>query len=352
MTAAKRTVPISSHPAFKWGVGAWFALLLGLGLFVMPAQVHLLFAERLGLGGVTSDAATIRLVLSLAAALLGFLIGLVLAMRVVALSDAAADIDEIEPEDEGPNEEPDNVWLPDADHRESAPSETGRTHPLRHSSPPAPEPEEQPRRVDDAPRRPFNPREDLAEEGIASFFADPDPIATEAEDIPEGLTGDFVLTAGETVPEVAYFDEAWDSPLDETAATDDDAEPAPEPEPAAWEPDEDFTVAPAAEDGGDATPSAAAPAATAQETATAPLPTAALGDLSLEALTERLARALETAKSGPPEGDNRADDPVIAFLRREAERDAPASGSGPRSGDPQAELRSALDKLSRVGKHR
>ena len=49
MNAATHSAPISSHPAFKWGVGAWFALLLGLGLFVMPAAVHLLMAERLGL---------------------------------------------------------------------------------------------------------------------------------------------------------------------------------------------------------------------------------------------------------------------------------------------------------------
>ena len=41
---------------------------------------------------------------------------------------------------------------------------------------------------------------------------------------------------------------------------------------------------------------------------------------------------------------------VIAFLRREAERDAPESRRGETSDDPQAELRSALDKLSRVGK--
>ena len=40
MTAAKRTAPISSHPAFKWGVAAWFALLLGLGLFVMPPAIQ------------------------------------------------------------------------------------------------------------------------------------------------------------------------------------------------------------------------------------------------------------------------------------------------------------------------
>ena len=88
MTTAARPAPLTRHPAFRWGVAAWFALLLGLGLFVMPEAVHQAIGEKLGLGGVLPGAEAKRVVLSLLAALLGLGIGLVLAMRVTALSDA------------------------------------------------------------------------------------------------------------------------------------------------------------------------------------------------------------------------------------------------------------------------
>ena len=90
---ATRTAPVSKHPAFKWGVGLWFALLMGLGLFVMPESIHQALAERLFLDGVLS-AASSRIVLSVIAALLGLLIGVVLAMRVAAINDAVHDDDE------------------------------------------------------------------------------------------------------------------------------------------------------------------------------------------------------------------------------------------------------------------
>ena len=52
----------------------------------------------------------------------------------------------------------------------------------------------------------------------------------------------------------------------------------------------------------------------------------------------------------------RSDDPVIAFLRREVDRDRGAPGepredeSGERADDPRAGLRNALDKLDRVSR--
>ena len=58
MTDATRTAPVSKHPAFKWGVGLWFALLMGLGLFVMPESIHQALAERLSLDGVLSAASS------------------------------------------------------------------------------------------------------------------------------------------------------------------------------------------------------------------------------------------------------------------------------------------------------
>ncbi|MBX7501413.1 hypothetical protein K3181_08165 [Qipengyuania sp. YG27] len=351
MTAATRPAPISSHPAFKWGVGAWFALLLGLGLFVMPSQVHLLLAERLGLNGMLSDPATIRAVLSLGAALLGLAIGLALALRVIALNDVAAEFDEPEADDEISAEEPDNIWLPDAGPQKNDSPSSRRTHPLRGSAARPEETEGPPPSVNDAPRRPFNPREDLAEEGIAPFLPDADPLVLDGEDITGGLGEDVVLPEAETMPGDPYFADAWHGPFDfspgaeglaetPTAIEEEDAIVLP-PAPAALQVDEgewdDVESAPASD-------------TTEQQLETPPLPATALGDLSLEALTERLAHALEAAKPGSPDGGRGEEDPVIAFLRREAERDMSATGPGHRSSDPQAELRSALDKLSRVGK--
>lgn len=328
-----RTAPISSHPAFRWGVGAWFALLLGLGLFVMPAAVHQTLGERLGIAG-SLGADSLRLALSGAAALLGFVIGLVLAMRVASLNppkdkDAA---------DEGADEA-DAIWLSDDDADESA----------------AP--------LEDEPRRPFNPREDMEEEGIG--------VAREEAEEPEAIDEDSALM------------ELWREEMGDDA--DLPTPPAPTPEPleepvdAEYEPvvevDESFDDDPVSGSEGfeDSLPTLAAdePLAEAEpptpETdeeasdpslefepepadAHAPEPSApeALGDLSLDALTERLASALEAARAAP-ESRSAETDPVIAFLRREAERDVPQTQRSEVGEDPQAELRSALDKLTRVG---
>ena len=359
MTAAKRTAPISSHPAFKWGVAAWFALLLGLGLFVMPAEVHLLLADRLGLGAVLPGATAIRAVLSAGAALLGLAIGLVLAMRVAALNETRAELDDepiaAEPEPEAEYAPAgDDVWLPDAGPVDEAP--TRRTHPLRvraarSDETPAPqetqETQESGPQVVDAPRRPFNPREDLAEEGIAPYEPERDSPLFEGEDIDEELAVGF-LQASETVPDAAYSTDAWDIPRIDSE---------PEPEPATAEEEEIVAISfPSQADGDDEGadfedeyPHAEEFEEEQEQAADVP-PLAALGDLSLDALTARLGSALEAAKPAPPTDSADEEDPVIAFLRREAEREAPAVGAGPHSSDPQAELRSALDKLSRVAK--
>ena len=82
----------------------------------------------------------------------------------------------------------------------------------------------------------------------------------------------------------------------------------------------------------------------------APAARESLADLSLDQLTSRLAAALEARKAAPGTPPVAEEDPdqVISFLRREAARAAPPAGPG--SEDPQAALRSALDKLGRVGK--
>lgn len=329
MTAAKRTAPISSHPAFKWGVAAWFALLLGLGLFVMPPAIHALLAERIGIAGILSDSTAIRAALSLIAAALGLLIGLVLAIRVAAINEASREDDDAETDSAG-------VWLQDREDEQGI--ETGPT-PLEAG----------------APRRPFNPREDIAEEGIG--IAGPQI----EEESPVEPAAPAEIGDG---PEIAQIDgraedrfitEDWEEPLPDTGI---DTGIAP-----AWDESRE-TLGIAAEAPSDAPlPEARDTAAIADAAGSAEPPEgsdmaendtvtpAALGDLPLDALTERLGAALGALKAGPPAqaAPNEAD-PVIASLRREAEREAPGPVPAESPSDPQAELRSALDKLSRVGK--
>lgn len=361
MNAATHSAPISSHPAFKWGVGAWFALLLGLGLFVMPAAVHLLIAERLGLADMLADAGMRRAVLSAGAAVLGLLIGLAIAMRVSAINEAMDDDD-----DAAGSDEPGGVWLQDDGGRDVAP--------LRKTG----------------PRRPFNPREDMAEEGIRPaedtpeeadseelLLADaprPDDAMTQLwhEEAGAGTAPDWpdepeVADANEM--EISVFDkfkaesappsiaDNWEEPV---AASEEDpweawqnvGPKAPEADPIA-----DLGIPPASdpdspdeEDAYEPAPPAPAETIPPPEPAPSPVPAAALGDLPLGELTERLGSALKALQAGPSAEEQEDSDMVIAFLRREAEREAPESHPGEKSDDPQAELRSALDKLSRVGK--
>lgn len=351
-----RTAPISSHPAFRWGVGAWFALLLGLGLFVMPAGVHQSIAGAVGLADMF-EANALRLILSGLAAALGLALGLVLAMRVAALNEA--DAEDLE------DEEADNlagVWLDDdtSDEPEVAP--------------------------DPGPRRPFNPLEDMEEEGIGAepqgepetveagpfgLSDDEDsalmelwreemgedapfpapPVATDGVPRePEDAVFEEVDEARDTIP--ASAEDGDDAPYDPFAAFDEEAEDeplqnavgvaadnAPDGHAADW--DDGYTPV---DDQAEAPPAAT-------ETTDVPPPpvTQALGDLPLDALTQRLSAALESAR-GTPAAPTEETDPVIAFLRREADRDAPEARASDPLSDPQAELRSALDKLSRVGK--
>jgi len=377
MNAATHSAPISSHPAFKWGVGAWFALLLGLGLFVMPAAVHLLMAERLGLAEMLADAGVRRLALSAVAAVLGLLIGLAIAMRVTAINEAMGDDDDVDHADD-----PGGVWL----HDDGAPD----APPLRKTG----------------PRRPFNPREDMAEEGIRP-----------AEDPPEETASEDLLLADAPQPDNAMM-QLWHEEVDGDTAPEWPTEPEPEavdanemeisvfdkfkaetaPAPVAdnweepvaafgedpWEEwqnvgpkvadvdpisdpigdldssdDSDFDISDEDCKGGDeegfGEPAPPAPPAPTEEVAPPepapdPVPAAALGDLPLDKLTERLGAALKAFQAGPSAEEQEDSDMVIAFLRREAERDAPESRPSAASDDAQAELRSALDKLSRVGK--
>ncbi|QPL40044.1 hypothetical protein IT881_01905 [Erythrobacter sp. A30-3] len=282
MTDATRTAPVSKHPAFKWGVGLWFALLMGLGLFVMPESIHQALAERLSLDGVLS-AGSSRIVLSVMAALLGLLIGVVLAMRVAAINDAVHDDDE--------EDDVDPAWL----REEEEPLPVAAT--------------------EDAPRRPFNPREDMHEEGIATFQADEAEVA--APDEPTDYSSEVGASPSEVV-----------EPIDDEARGSRDHE----------------------SDGGQSVGDTEEICFDTPHPAP-PVMAEAVGDLSLDALTARLERALEACKAGPVAArQDENTDPVIAFLRREAENETPLRPRQDETGDPEAELRSALEKLNRATK--
>lgn len=282
MTDATRTAPVSKHPAFKWGVGLWFALLMGLGLFVMPESIHQALAERLSLDGVLS-AGSSRIVLSVMAALLGLLIGVVLAMRVAAINDAVHDDDE--------EDDVDPAWL----REEEKPLPVAAT--------------------EDAPRRPFNPREDMHEEGIATFQADEAEVA--APDEPTDYSSEVGASPSEVV-----------EPIDDEARGSRDHE----------------------SDGGQSVGDTEEICFDTPHPAP-PVMAEAVGDLSLDALTARLERALEACKAGPVAArQDENTDPVIAFLRREAENETPLRPRQDETGDPEAELRSALEKLNRATK--
>ena len=282
MTDATRTAPVSKHPAFKWGVGLWFALLMGLGLFVMPESIHQALAERLSLDGVLS-AGSSRIVLSVMAALLGLLIGVVLAMRVAAINDAVHDDDE--------EDDVDPAWL----REEEEPLPVAAT--------------------EDAPRRPFNPREDMHEEGIATFQADEAEVA--APDEPTDYSSEVGASPSEVV-----------EPIDDEARGSRDHE----------------------SDGGQSVGDTEEICFDTPHPAP-PVMAEAVGDLSLDALTARLERALEACKAGPVAArQDENTDPVIAFLRREAENETPLRPRQDETDDPEAELRSALEKLNRATK--
>ncbi len=308
MTSDTRTTPISGHPAFKWGVALWFALLLGLGLFVMPASVHASLADRLGLDGLLPAGAPSRAFLAGAAALLGVLAGLLIASRIAVPGDADAD-----PDADADAEGWDESAMEGLEPAEGSNGDVGQDH--------ASEPNH-------APRRPFNPREDIGEEGI-----DPsrEPEGDRSE--PAGAEADAsALTE-------LWREETGHAGLDGTSS-----------------------MAPAEEiDGHDAPDSAhlAEPFAEAEAVASRldhqapdgppPLREIATGDLSLVQLTARLEQALAMCRAAAQRtGDDHSSGPASNRHRGEI---GPVVHGESKSGDddaPQAALQEALAKLTRL----
>ena len=296
---------LATRSWFKPAVGLWFAVLLGGGLFLMPANVHAAIFRATGIAN--------PLMIAGIAALFGLVLGLVIAGRIAAATRPRAIAPGLEMHDE-------DEWVS--------------------------EEVEEPRR-----RRVFSAREDIGEDGIgvvehAPQEQDQEPARAFEEilaEIPVAPEPEDQWDAVEAAPA-----ESW-----EPEDTVEIEEPAPRVEELAVEEAEFEPVEPEAEE-------YAAPAMS-------------LGDLSLPELEARLGAAIASHKRAATpirtsmldededeeedEGESNLDqpaedDPVIAFLRREATRAMPEKENSPATPayDPQAALRHALDKLGKVGK--
>lgn len=365
---------ITTRGWFRPAVAAWFALLLGGGLWLMPPDIHASIARTLALPRMAAmfepplGTAALAIVCG-GFALLGAMLGWVIAARLAAASAPRAFAPGFEYHG-------DDGWSGDAE-----------------------DDFDQPRR-----RRVFSAREDIGEEGIAisapqdedagyaeEFTIEDEPIPSPEADfeaVYAGMDPDYVPPSEEDIVETEPVElEPDDLEYAEFSEVDEEPEaPAQEPvvpiEPGEDERPEDDTLAPE-DDPEDDPEDGAEP----------------LGDMSLDALLGRLENALdahrqmvatsEQAASEPPpqtvpmmrepqdiapgaaEDDSlpdiAEDDPVIAFLRREASRrmpPPPAADDGDedddeverigesRSGqtEAQAALRSALDRLGQVNR--
>lgn len=93
MAGIKSTAPISSHPLFPAVVAFWFATLLGLGSFVLPAVLLERAVALSGIDGFVAAAQpplgfTARLLIALGAAAVGAIAGLAVARRVISAQTA------------------------------------------------------------------------------------------------------------------------------------------------------------------------------------------------------------------------------------------------------------------------
>jgi len=90
--------------AFRLAVIAWFAALLGGGLYVMPSGIHQRIAEAVGMGDLIHSRQ--RLIITLVAALVGALVGFFIAGRrgpagnLIYDDDSDFDAGAVVPEDE------------------------------------------------------------------------------------------------------------------------------------------------------------------------------------------------------------------------------------------------------------
>ena len=301
---------------FKPAVALWFALLLGGGLFLMPASIHASIASATGIGG--------RVLISALAGVFGLFLGLALAGRLAAAAAPRAIAPGLELHE-------DDSWTEEATV------------------------EEEPRR-----RRVFSAREDIGEEGIGIVEADMQeeepaqafedilaeiPSAAEPEETWE--EDDQPIELGAAEEEVAVSDTYSEVEIEEAEFETIPEPPAPEEitvasEPAVTRALGDLSL-PELED-------RLAAALASRKRAGAPKTTVPVQDP--EPRVEPEEEPGEPVDSDPQIADPDENDPVIAFLRREASRKMPQKEPSPpeRDYDAQAALRHALDKLGKVGK--
>ena len=383
---------------FKPTVGAWFALLLGGGLWLMPPHVHALIADATQLSAlhpmfVPPVSAGGVVVMALVAGLFGFFLGIAVAGRVDAASAPRAFAPGFEMHGQ-------SVW---EDEREEAAFE-------------------EPRR-----RRVFSAREDIGEEGIAisapthdeegdyedEYSIEDIPPARPEEDFEavyaemdeDYVAADYepeeVVSAEEPVVEEAFEEEEpADTPAFVEEAEYEEVELAEAETEIAVEPEPEWHSEPAGESEAQTQPepdyeSEYIEAEEFAESEDEPFEESeALGDMSLEALLGRLEGALEQHKKMVAGSEEAAlepapqpvplvrepaptadevsaeelaeasdDDPVIAFLRREASRRMPPPPTSEMDDEPaqdeprqqsqtdaQAALRSALERLGQVNR--
>ncbi|UOR15998.1 hypothetical protein [Qipengyuania aquimaris] len=309
---------MASKRWFKPAVAVWFALLLGGGLLLMPSTVHASIAQVTGITG--------RLLVSAIAGIFGLMLGWAIASRIAQATAPRAIAPGLEPHEAGDWDDGELV-------------------------------EEEPRR-----RRVFSAREDIGEDGIGVS----EEVAAEDEVAPSRAFEDILAEIPEAVPE-----ESWEEESEPIDLSEEQAFPHEDRELEKTIVIEDAEFETIEEEIAEDDPQAAA---TVEASASAPL-----ADLSLKQLEDRLAAALDSRKQAvkastpedPPHvaaeeeppapyddsaesqlDDPDEDDPVIAFLRREASRKMPEKTPEPpqRDYDAQAALREALDKLGKVGK--
>lgn len=303
---------LTTRSWFKPAVALWFAALLGGGLFLMPANVHAAIFRATGLGG--------PLVVSGIAAVFGLVLGLLIAGRIVAATRPRAIAPGLEVHDG-------DDWAEDE--------------------------VEEPRR-----RRVFSAREDIGEDGIGTS-----DIGSQVEEEPAQEPARAFEEILAEIPAAPEPEDKWDR-VDAAPAEAWETQDPPEDEPETLVEEAEFEPVESSEE---------------YEAAAGQFePQASLGDLSLAELEARLGAAIashrraalaEPSEQMPDEADEDApyededkdesqldqpaeDDPVIAFLRREATRAMPEKSNAPAEPayDPQAALRHALDKLGKVGK--
>lgn len=204
------------------------------------------------------------------------------------------------------------------------------------------------------------------DEDGSDFAAWPEPgAAPGAEDAQDSKPAEPDFD-GPGLVEEAEYEELPADPAPPEPAFEQNLEPV---ETREWTPADDGSVPGifAADDGaGEIEPSAEpTPEPNPEPTTETPVAPANFTDSSLSELVARFDRAVAAQRSGSapaaPEGFEpqpdpayapESDDPVIAFLRREADRDRgePGEPRSERQNDPRAVLRNALDKLDRVSR--